>query len=699
MKKTNQLNMELIGVSSLDNFPSRTSASRQAMRSSHIGQAVTLAHGEQRRIYTGAEYRYGEYTFNVKFPVDARVIKVIPKYPQTATSGKIKNPRTLVVYEPVSGMDKKVGILEIPTYMSKHKDFGYRLHQDQEISSRLRKDQFFKATDIIAGSPSVMNVDGYGYGVNANIVSISAPSTNEDGIEIRRGFLEKLMCYMYHKTKVNFGRRYVPLNLYGTEDEYKCFPDIGQCVRDDGLMYALREIDESTSAAEMTPKALMTIDYENDRLVYGKKSARVVDITVYHDERMEDGGCPAAIAEQPRRYYEANKRYNEELLRTYDQLRRDRKRGRDPEIDDTFNRLMVEAQIFLSNKVSRLCGLEKLDEWRVEIECEYVDIPSMGYKLTDLYGGKGVICKITDDDKMYRDENGNLVDIAIANASTVKRSIPSRYFEQFFNAVRRDNVARIREMLGLDRFLKGNTEEDIEQAVFEHPDRMKALDILTRVYENSSEKNYEFITTLKNDQERLEHLYWVVKEDAYLNIRPDMELDLLEGARNIQKSDLAPHYGYLTFTNDLGQKRTTKNRMLTGEMYIVLLEKLPTGWASVASPRYQHLGIPAKISNVDKHAAYGREQVIKTVSESEARAFSAYAGDEFVAELMDRTNNPATHRMIVWETLDTEDHGTVFNLVDRKKIPLGNSRPVQFTRNFMACNGVTFKYHRDEEEQ
>ena len=397
MERTNELDMSLLGVSMMDAFVAHNSASRVAMRSTHIGQAPTPVNGEQRRIFTGGEFRYAEYTFNVHFPVDAHVLKVVRKYLPTHVGGAQNNPRLFALYEPVQGTEKVIDVLEVPTYISHHKDFGYRLIFDDEVMERLRPGGMIRADEVIAGSPAIMNVTGYAYGINANVVSISDPSNTEDGIVVREGFLKKFTFHGYHSVSANCGRKYIPINLYGDEGRYQPFPNIGERTREDGLIFALREIDDTTSAVEMTPEALRKVNYLTDKLVYGEKNAKVVDITVYHDDRLSDGGCPDQIAEQMRAYYEAGVRFHSDIYSTYEQLRK--RHGKSLKIGNDFERMVVDALIYLpaegKDHVQRKFRLEDLDEWRVDIEYEYDITPHYGGKLTDLFGEYSPLIQVT----------------------------------------------------------------------------------------------------------------------------------------------------------------------------------------------------------------------------------------------------------------------------------------------------------------
>ena len=698
--RKDELYDSVLGCAGLNPFRAHNSSSRESMSAGFLTQCPEISGAEQRRIFTGMELNYRKYTFNVHFPVDARILRVLHKYPPAVgLSPEHINPATYVIYEPISAKDKTIGILEIPRYMSYHKDFGFELIKQKGLMDRLVPNNCIPANEMLAGANSVMLSDELGHGVNANVAFLSKHSTIEDGIIVTRRFLEKLKAKMYHKVSADYGRKYIPVNLYGDEDNYQPFPNIGEKIREDGLIYALREIDENTSAMDLTPEALRRVDYLFDKRVYGEKGATVVDLKVYRDDRLEELGCPDEITAQARKYYDAGCRFYSELLSTYEGLQKNHNYNVD--ISNDFHRMLVEGMVYMPQpldkpKLHRKHRLDNLDEWRVDIFYEKEVTPDNGWKLTDLIGGKGVNCLLLDYGEEYFDVNGNIIDIIIAGSSTIKRTNLGRFYEQFFNAVRRDNVQRMRLNVDLPRFTEEVDKEMAQQASIHHPNRHDALDRLRRLYENTSPTTVEWMASL-TEVEQYEHLAEVLENDAYLHMPPSKGSLNRRMASRILKSDLAPVVDHLHYWKD-GVKHTTKSKVLTGEIYQILLEKHPKNWASCASTRNGYIGLPSRLSNADKHSTYGRTQITRFESESEVRPHLAYMGPRAVCEILDISNNPDTFRHLIRNIIKSPEPSNEWRLIDRDRYPLGGSRAVKFVNNIAASMGVAFTQATETEK-
>jgi len=390
-RQRGELGVDLLGVNGLDPFFGNNSSPRKAMMSTQIGQAPILDGNEPRRIFTGMDLEYSKYTFDIKFPCDATVLKVIRKYPPSAGLEGIRhNPVTAILYEDYYDPFKTVGVIVVPEYMSLHQDFGFSYKRRSEVWERLAPGTQFAEGEVLAASPAVKENGQYGYGLEAEATFLSMPGTIEDGFVVSESFLKRATPTTYNTVVGNWGRKTFPLNLYGDENHYKPFPDIGDRIRDDGVVFALRDIDVNLGIAEMTPRALREIDHGFDRRLYGKPGAKVVDVTVYHDDRLNPSHTPVGMDIQARKYYEAQASFYQTLMDEYHRLKRRRKGNL--KITPEFNRLLVEAQVFLPTpmdrrKLTRMYRLETLDEWRVELTYEYKMPAGEGYKISDLFGG------------------------------------------------------------------------------------------------------------------------------------------------------------------------------------------------------------------------------------------------------------------------------------------------------------------------
>lgn len=383
------LNMELLGVSSLNSFKRFNSSAREAMMANHLGQAPVVKGSEQRRIFTGAEAEYGKYTFTIKFPVDCKILKVMRKFQRGLGDWTIKeNPTTYVLYEAYDDPMRTVGMLEIPSFANYHKDFGFEMVKRREVWDRIREGEMIGKDEIIASSIALSKDGEYGFGINAEVAALSVPSTIEDGFLVSRKFLERLETKGYHTLSADWGKSYFPLNLYGDDTHYKPFPDVGDHIRPDGLVFALREMDGHESMMDITPKATRTVDYAFDKLIYGKANAKVADITVYHDTDIDHPKTPLGMEEQASNYYNAEAEFYKEVVRTYREL--NKRRNGTLKITPEFNQLVIRALTFLPSeekrKLTRMHRLDKLDEYRVDLTYEYTLRPNMGFKGTSLDG-------------------------------------------------------------------------------------------------------------------------------------------------------------------------------------------------------------------------------------------------------------------------------------------------------------------------
>lgn len=391
-----EIPLELLGLAGLDPFYGTTHAARGAMFASQIAQAPVVNGSEPPRILTGMELRLAEHSFNIKFPKDCTILGVFRKFTPGYGEDSIKhNPLTTVIYEEYYDVKKTIGVIHIPEYLQYHQDFGFPLEKNEKVFSNLAVGQNFEANTPIAFSKSSGVKSGvHGIGVNANVIFKSSPGTTEDGFIFSKEFLEEKMCPNTYTTVVgNSGMRRFFLNLYGDDKRYQPFPDIGQRIRDDGVVFATRNLDDDLSPAEMTPRALREFDATFDMGVIGDPGGIVRDIDIIWNERQNPSFTPMGMETQLVKYYEATKQYYQGILDLY---RRFQGRRRDKlEITPEFNQLIVEALTFLPQRadlraLTRTYRLDRLDEWYVKLTYESKRVPSNAWKISDKFGGENL---------------------------------------------------------------------------------------------------------------------------------------------------------------------------------------------------------------------------------------------------------------------------------------------------------------------
>lgn len=680
--RRNELHADLLSTTSLNSWPGHISSPRLQMFNSHLTQAPVVAGCSDRRCFTGMEPKFGDYTFSVKLPHDAHIIKTIQRYPKTIGANSIKeNPETILLYEHAKEDDNglptgvmEVDYLELPTHHTMHQSFGFKYNYVNPI-----EDDMGKGT-IIAQSPSISPEGNYRFGLEAEVAMMSVPQIIEDGVVASESFCKKLVTLGLETQVASWGKQRYPLNLYGDDTHYKPFPDIGEVVADHGILLGLREYNDDMAPVTMSRSALRTPDFKYDHCIYVEPGAKVVDVKVHHDSRLRGVirgkglNTPVGMSQQVEKYLTADQVFYRQILNEYHQLLRSRKDSLS--ISPKFHRLLVEAMAATATgqkqRMVRKYRNVPIDEWRVEITLEYPIVPTIGSKITGCHGDKGVICDIRPDEDMPVDADGNRAELIMDGLSTVKRMNPSRLIEQYTNAASRDHSKRLRAMAENKK-----SKEEIS-------------DSLLSYYRSINPKMADLVSQKNTVTD--EHLAEVIRDGIYLWIPPDNGPEALDTIRELRKH-YPPTFGPVTYRGMSGNMVTTASPVLIGSVYIMLLEKTGRNWAGVSSSKLSHFGIPAKLTSADRNAAPGRNQPIR-FGESEGRLFAAFVGGHATADLFDRTNNPVVRKVVVEKLLRESKPTAIDSMVNREKYPTGNGRILSLIRHFGSCAGWKFTYRK-----
>lgn len=383
----NELRRDLLSTLGLNPFISTVSSPRAQMFASHAGQKLVIAEGTDRYIQTGMEIEFAKYTFSIKMPVDGTILRTIDRFSRTIDKDSIQmNPQTVVIYE--DDKTKEIGIFTIPTYCSYHQHFGFEYKAKAAMNGLVKGAKIAKDT-VFVDSPSVSDKGNYKYGIELNMAFMSHPSVSEDGIMICRDVLPKFAFKTYETRVVEWGSKRFPINLYGTPDNFKAFPDIGDYVRDDGLLMALRTYEPTLAPVEQSIYDIMEVDHIFDKATYVMgPGGRVVDIKVYSaDPEMVDN--PTEMDTQVLKYQKSTTDFHQKIVNEYRKLKREK--GDALCITPLFHRQIVESLAYIGEdnetpRIQKLYRKAPIDDYRIEFIIEYNNIPKDGFKFTDTHG-------------------------------------------------------------------------------------------------------------------------------------------------------------------------------------------------------------------------------------------------------------------------------------------------------------------------
>jgi len=452
--------------------------------------------------------------------------------------------------------------------------------------------------------------DVYKQGINANVAYMTLLETTEDLFPISESFAKRLSPLSVSAKSINVNLKRFPLNLYGNEEEFKIFPDIGEFVRPDGILCAWRSSNKASVIYDLHPSRLTSVNHLFDQKVYAYPEAQVVDIDVHINA---NENLPVQAYGQVRRYHEALLVYYQTILDIYI-------KHKSLPISGKFNTLVTRAMGMLLaakrpvpefDKRPRIQLVDKFSpiSLKIIITLAHRVVVSNGFKCTGRAGDKGVVV-VLPDDAMPVDEQGFRADICVDPVSVLKRTNIIQLYEQFIN-----------RLLKLEAMNLHNYGDDTSQ--------------YNRIMEVLSDINIEYAKVVMSVHDTPAKISAFVKECRESTIKicippayDKLTTDLIEFLYEKYKVPISR----VSFNIDTpeGRKRiVSKHPIMIGSKYIYLLAKYPKPIASGLG-FVNHFHYPTHTS--DKHGVPIGSNPIR-FGEAESRMLTTAIGTEQVVRL------------------------------------------------------------------
>ncbi len=553
------LGAELLGAP----FAAYTSGSRLTMLGAQQPQFVIMKHNQFPRTYGGWENIIGDpkYSFDKSNdrPSDMIVSAVIPKHRIGPNMVK-RNHSYLIIG--VSTDDNLIHVFEMNEYpdAENHK-FCYTNTFPRGVPE---VDSLVLSDEVLSKSSAWGDV-GYGMGRNAEMAYLTVGEVAEDALLISDELQEKAAYSVIknHTFKIDVGD--IPLNLYGDASEYKCMPDVGERVRDDGIVLAVRRDKANKDICDLTADALDHIQIHDDRFL-AEPNATIVDVEVHIQNHMVSGGVDPMF-EQFEKYRTMQHVRHSDILKTMEELVAG---GRvlSPAADMVmFDSLKMVKERSVGSKLKLVKKAEPLNYWYVTVTIKTDYKLNLGSKLTGRQGEKGVVGAIWPKKNMPRNAEGVHLDIVWSPRSPFNRMNTGQFIEQAINGCARHIQTRARnhELGGIDDmysyfigFLK-----DIVPAYG------------NMVYDKTNHARDAFVED-------------VLRDGFYIHIPPfhkehlDECYDMLRDKYGYSKSKLT----YTVNINGKDKTVVTDNEVYVGSKYIYLMDSIPDKHINAVSVDY-----------------------------------------------------------------------------------------------------------------
>lgn len=403
----------IAGKGLMQPFANTNSGARKLMFSTQLEHSLPLISPEIPIIQTGYEIRFGSRSSSIiKANADYEVIDKISKF-----SANPNHHYFLVVRDTNSGL---YDIIERVSYNHTTETYGYLYNND--VLDRLEPGFEIQDGDILRSSFAFDEYMNRCDGVNLVTTYIGNNKTQEDGIQISQSAAKKLMSPLIKKIQIPINDNDILLNLFGTMDNFKSFPDIGENING-GILCAVRR--------EKTEEALYTqsIDRLSKLMMSDDKytvEGTVIDLDVYcnNPETLGDKCSNRQIAY----YYNERRRFNTELV----QLVKDLK--------IPMNAMSYNLQKIYDVASKELGGYTFIKDRLFSgtvlefVVVEY-NVPKVGDKITNRYGGKGVISQIVPDHLMPLLDDGTRVEVIFNQSTCVNRLNEGQLNEMSLNFI------------------------------------------------------------------------------------------------------------------------------------------------------------------------------------------------------------------------------------------------------------------------
>lgn len=734
----NELDQRLTNVLSMNNFDGADSGPRKQMFSrSHLAQALGIAFPTPRRFMTGAEMEYGKATFRTEISKDSRILSAIPYY-NTVRSGSgsiARNPETYVFLE--DEKEGEVTYIVLKDFCSHHPYFGFD-YKNSPVGENLRKgtissNPYVSGGTVLQDSPNVLPDGNYCYGREANMACMTDPAGSEDGIKISQSFLKKLQYHSYERRRITYGTTHFPLNVHGDDNNYKIHPEIGEKIPDSGILAVLRPFDSDTRAktngprylrdkvydacfapVEMSVRATQQVSHLFDEIIFAPPGGEVIDIRVIHDNSQQIK-TPSICNSQPKRYDDARREFYKQVYDFYNGLTIRRKHNLkiSKELTILVSKAISVLQESRDTAIVKMENVQKtykkaaLDDYTIEFVIRYTHTPVVGSKGTGCHGDKGVFCKQVPEEDMPIDQWGNRADIVVDPYSTVSRMNLGRFYEQFFNASRRDLTQDLHNLLGIPyngedwQTITSQQRQMVMNAVLNktNPELEVWIQRYIRFISILRPQQGAWLTEYEKDRTKFRlHIVSVLETGIYVHFPSNNDPELPDTVDKIV-AEFMPRMSPVTYRGNSGLMRTTKVPILIGSVYFILLEKTGNDWTAVSSAKLQNNGVISQVTNADKYSTPVRMKSIRFLGETELRILISYIGAMNAAEIMDRHNNPRTHTHVCEHLLSADKPSNIEVLVPRDQILLGDARPNVMIKHYAYCSGWQLKYEPYVETQ
>lgn len=653
----------ILGSAILQPFANMTNSNRGNMWTSHFPQIPVLKEAEIPLVSTRYENQVGKYSSGYKEADKDGT--VVAKF--------VRNKYNTILV--VQNDDETFGIYRFKECHNKTESYGYKFNNygaELDIEDRVEEG------DILYANTSYDEYMNFMYGRNLRAVFFAnRDMTHEDPSLITRSAAEKFLAYGVSELYINVNTNDILLNLYGDDKEYKCFPDIGEDIKNQQLCIR-RRIDYANSLIDLRDLT----KFKNGDVTYFR-NGKVVDIQIYCNNDIEKLR-KFPYRNQIVKYIDEDMAFCEEVVDTLHDL----VEGEDNYLcTDELIQFYNDCKMKLDKNVYYMLENTRFDELVIKFTILEEKHVVKGSKMTGRVGNKGICGDIIEDDEIEKSLN-NLFDtdmkyrVVPDSLMPIVESGPFKGLqaEICLNPLgvnNRKNYSQLFEVeinfigLYIRYFIhEAKTLEEKEELLLEFYEQLGLHEQL--------EETKEFLDRV-DDEEKEEFFYDYVERGIPVNEKPFSNMDIF------RLSNIYAYYEEKGTPIEKFKFKDIDNPMVMGEMYIVKLKHEPKNKSNMRSTYFNSItSIPSKDREYKRMESLYPRSAVK-LGEQEVIALLNCVNYRAVKELKDCYGiNRECEEMLERKLLTENPFDITF------EVPRTKSKPMEVNDELFYSVGIEF---------
>lgn len=559
------------GITALS-YVSHIDSGRAIMHASHEQQKVVLKKPQFPKVFTNWENIVGKYSsYNNIADGDLDVVAVINKFDEIDEPNQ---PAMIFVY------NKKKNIYDVITKKDVEnltEKYGFEYQKDNLIG--LEPGDTIKDGSVLYRPTSFDEFGNYGAGRNLTFMYLIDNDTIEDALKVSDDLHEVMTSNEIEQVKVTINDNDAPINIYGDNDNYKAFPDIGEKIQNRQLL-SKRRLNYSQILFDFSNANTQEV-MASDTTTY--MDGVVVDIDIFCN-KPRDEIMNIKYNDQLIRYINMSDRYYTRIKEVCKQLI-----DNDDDIPVSDNiRIIYKRAKQLTNPDVKIKDDTKSEFSNIVM---YFTVKResgvyIGQKITGRYGNKGVVAKIEHNMPIVDMGNGEYrkVDIILNALGVYGRLTGFVMMEQSINFITNAIVNKMKT-LPIDDI------ESKEELLFK----------VIKIFNDEEAEKIEAIYRkhCKTKKDKIQYFDITMEHGIYIHIKPFWH------PKNVYECILKCYeefpfiHPYDVWFYDTSSERYVRMIMpqIVGEMYFMKLKQTAKKGLSVRSTGpISKKGIPEKKS-------------------------------------------------------------------------------------------------------